>query len=242
LCIDYHHPVVLAKELATLDLFSGGRLEVGLGAGWITSEYDAMGIPMDAASTRIGRLAEVVALLKASFRGEEVDIDGVCGVRAHGYRATPAPVQQPGPPIVIGGGGRRVLELAAREGDIVTFNFDNRAGMLSAAGPRGSTDQATAEKVRWVRDAAGDRDPVLEMGCYFVNVTDRPRDAAAAFQGFFQLEIDDIIRHPHVLVGTVDAICETLEERRERYGFSSINVLDNAAEEFAPVVARLAGR
>ena len=120
-CIDYHVPAVLAKEAATLDLLSDGRLEFGIGAGWSEDEYEAMGLPFDAARRRITKLEEVVALVKAHWSGEALDCEGEF-VKASGYAGLPLPVQQPHPPIMIGGGRKRVLSFAAREADIVSIS------------------------------------------------------------------------------------------------------------------------
>ena len=131
LCVDYHQPVVLAKELATLDLLSDGRIEAGLGAGWLAGEYEAMGIPFAPPAPRIDRLAAVIDLLRACFAGGEVKIDEA-GVFAQGFEAVPKPVQPGGPPIMIGGGSPRVLRLAGAKADIVSLNFDNSSGRIGA--------------------------------------------------------------------------------------------------------------
>jgi alkanesulfonate monooxygenase SsuD/methylene tetrahydromethanopterin reductase-like flavin-dependent oxidoreductase (luciferase family) len=141
-----------------------------------------------------------------------------------------------------------VLSLAARQADVVAFNINNQAGKLNAEGPRSSTAEATAEKIGWVREAAGDRfeDLILEIGAYFTIVTD---DAAAAAselgemtRGMFDMPVKETLDHPHVLIGTVDEICERLQERRERYGFSYVTIREADMEAFAPVDARLSGQ
>ncbi|SNQ45263.1 conserved hypothetical protein [Frankia canadensis] len=245
LCIDYHNPVVLAKELATIDQLSGGRLEIGLGAGWIQSEYDAMGVPFDTAGTRIKRLGTVVELLRAAFGPGEVDVDGH-GVRASGFEALPKPVAATGPPIAIGGGGRKVLTLAGRAADIVAFNLNNAAGRLDPNGPRSSTAALTDERVRWVHEAAAatarTAPPMLEVGIAATAVSDHVEQAAGQFEAFFGLPGKEIVDHPHALIGSVDDICETLLERRSRYGFSYITIRDRVMKSFAPVVDRLADR
>jgi probable F420-dependent oxidoreductase len=224
-CIDYRHPVVLAK-----------------GAGWLRAEYEAAAIPFDPPPVRIARLAEVIGALKALMTGEAVDIDGE-HVKLHGFAGAPLPVQRPHPPIMIGGGGRRVLELAAREANVVSFNFNNRAGVLGPDGIRSATAEETARKVDWVRAAAGDRfaDLELEIGAYFTIVTDDPKGPTAGMAGAFGISEQDMAVHPHALIGSVDAICDELVRRRETYGISYVTVGDNATEAFAPVVARLAG-
>ena len=242
--VDYWNPTVLAKTLATLDLFSDGRLEVGLGAGWVTAEYEAIGVPMDKPSVRIARLGEVVDILRGLFAPGVVSVEGAHGVRAVGFEGLPRPVQQPGPPIAIGGGGRKLLELAARAADIVCFSYDNRAGVPGGTDPTSSTAAATTQKLGWVHDAAAGRaeQPELEIGAYSVTVTDDdPRDAAEAMSARVGLAPDEILRHPHTLIGTVDAICDTIVERRETYGFSYWTVLERNVDAFAQVVARLAG-
>lgn len=243
LCVDYHHPVVLAKSMATLDLLSDGRLELGIGAGWVASEYEAMGLTMSDAPTRIARLADTVAFLKAFFTGEALDVAGP-HVTAKGFKGQPVPVQQPSPPIIIGGGARKVLTYAGQVADIVSFNFDNRAGVVGPAGVQSSSATAMDQKVAWVRDGAGARfDQIeLEVGAYFTTVTDDPGPVAEKMGGMFGLSPEEMADHPNALIGTVDDICEKLQARRERYGFSYVTVSDRNADAFAPVVARLAGK
>ena len=173
--VDLHQPVVLAKELATLDMLSDGRLEVGLGAGWVAAEYEGLGVAMDRAGVRIERLGEVVGLMKAHWSGDEVAVDGTY-VHAHGFAGLPLPVQQPHPPIFIGGGRERILTLAGRLADIVSINFDNSAGRLGSASVASSGAAETEQKLAWVRAGAGDRfDQIeLEIGAYFVAIDDDP--------------------------------------------------------------------
>jgi probable F420-dependent oxidoreductase len=247
LCVDYHNPVVLAKEIATLDVLSSGRTEVGLGAGWIEAEYAAMGLRYDRPGVRIGRLAETIDVFDQCFGGGPVDVQGQFGVHATGFSAIPQPIQRPRPPLAIGGGGPKVLALAARKADIVAFNMSNAAGKLGPQGPRSATLEQTAAKVGIVREAAGDRfeQLTLEIGAYFTIVTTdalaAARELPAATRGMFDLEPEEVLEHPHVLIGTVDAICDRLVERRERFGFSYVTIREADMETFAPVVARLAG-
>jgi probable F420-dependent oxidoreductase len=243
LSIDYHNPIVLAKELATLDLISDGRVEVGLGAGWIEAEYDAMGITFDRPGLRIRRLEDVVALLRTCFAGGNVDFEGPSGVHAHGFEATPRPVQPGGPPIAVGGGGRRILSVAGRVADIVAFNFNNAKGALGPAGAELSDAERTDERVGWAREFADARAEAVtfEIGIAAGAVTNRPQDAMAAYRALFGMDDGAILAHPHALIGDVDSICDRIEERRERYGFSYFTIRDSAMDEFAPVVDRLAG-
>ena len=239
-CIDYHQPVVLAKTAATLDLLSDGRLELGLGAGWVKSEYESMGLPMDTAGVRIQRLADYVDFVKQFFSGEPLDIDSAAA-SAHGFRGEPVLKRQP--PIMIGGGGRKVLTLAGRLADIVSFNFNNAEGKVGANSVRSSSGALMNERVGWVREGAGDRfaSIELEVGGYFLSVTDNASATAEKFGAGFGLSAEEMLEHPNALIGTVDAICDRLVERRERYGISYVMVSTRSIDVFAPVVARLAG-
>jgi probable F420-dependent oxidoreductase len=241
-CIDYRPAAVLAKEAATLDFFSEGRLELGLGAGWLQGEYDATGIAFDSIGTRIDRLQETVRFIKAHMLPEQLDISGK-HVNAKGYEGVPHPVQKPHPPIMIGGGGRRVLSLAAREANIVSLNFNNRAGVIGPEGVMSGTADATAEKIGWIRDAAGDRFDALELeiGAYFTFVGDGTAPIAEGMAGSFGITPDQMRAHPHALFGSVDEVCDELLRRRDAYGISYVTVGGDARDAFAPVVARLAG-
>jgi len=238
---DFRHPVVLAKEAATLDVLSGGRFELGLGSGWLREEYDQAGIPFDAPGTRIERLAESVAIVKGLLAGERVTFTGRHYAIA-GLPGRPHPVQRPHPPILIGGGGQRTLSLAAREASIVGLVPRARrdGGGLDRAD---FGEAALRQKVEWVRAAAGDRFEALELHALIqaVVVSDR-RTAAEQLASRFSVPPELLLESPYVLAGTVDEICETVRQRRERYGISYLTVFDRDLKAFAPVVARLAGR
>jgi probable F420-dependent oxidoreductase len=245
LCIDYHHPVVLAKQAATLDLLSDGRFDLGLGAGWVRSEYEAMGLSMDAAPERIARLADTVDFVRRFFACETLEV-GVSAVAAGGFKGQPTPVQAGGPPIMIGGGARKVLTLAGKKADIVSFNFDNRSGVVGPQSVQSAAASVMEQRIGWVREGAGDRfDEIeLEVGAYFTVVTpDSAAGAATAEKmgGMFGMTADDMAAHPNALIGTVDQICDRLVERRERFGINFVTVSDRNLDAFAPVVARLAG-
>jgi probable F420-dependent oxidoreductase len=239
---DYRHPVVLAKEAATLDLLSDGRFDLGLGAGWMASDYEQAGIPFDSAGTRIGRMEEALQIIKGlfaggpfSFAGEHYQIKELDG--------SPVPVQKPHPPILLGGGGRRMLRLAAREADIVNVNFDLREGRVSPELVRTGLAAATDEKLTWVRDAAGSRIDHIELSVtiFLVTITDDRESLALAMAGALGSEPKEMLDSPHFLIGTVDEMVEVLQRRRDRYGLSYVIVPGEVAEQFAPVVARLAG-
>jgi probable F420-dependent oxidoreductase len=238
-CIDYQHPAVLAKQAATIDLLSDGRLELGLGAGWLAAEYEALSIPLDPPGKRIARLAETVGVMRALFSGDEVNHTGV-DIRLAGFAGAP---KRPMPPLMIGGGGKRILSLAAREADIVSLNFNNRSGLIGPDSVQSGTADATAEKIGWIKRAAGARFGTIELEicAYFTFVQPGAEQIAAGIGKAMGLRAAEMMRHPHGLFGSVDAVCDELVRRRELYGISYITVGDTALEAFAPVVARLAG-
>lgn len=238
---DYRNPVMLAKEVATLDVLSEGRVEVGIGAGWNTRDYRELGIPYQAPAVRVSRLEESVTLLRRLLSEESVDHTGE-HYSVRGARILPRPVQRPRPPLMIGGGGPRVLRLAARQADIVTF-----APQVNARGrPRldAITEQALTERVMRFRAVAGDRADELELNVFVFDaaVTDRARSLMAAVGGYLRRAANGIVRSPFVLYGSRSSLRDLLIERRERLGISYISVPGNAMREFAPIVAELRGR
>ena len=243
LCIDYRNPTVLAKELATIDVLSNGRLDVGLGAGWLQSEYAAMGIDFDPIGRRISRLESVVELVRMFMSGSDVECAGT-DVHASGFVGVPETVQRPHPPVMIGGGGPKILRLAGRLADIVSLNFNNRSGKIGADGVRSSTAAATAEKIGWVREGAADRfaQIELEVGAYFTSVTNSPVPMISDLATRFEMSAEEVLGHPHVLIGSIDAICDELVRRRDRFGISSVTVPVASVRSFGPVVEKLSGR
>jgi probable F420-dependent oxidoreductase len=239
---DYRHPIVLAKEAATLDLLSDGRLDFGLGAGWLTSDYEQTGIPLDPPGLRIERMAEALQIIKSFFAGGSVSFTGK-HYKVDGVEAAPVPVQKPHPPIVLGGGGRRMLQLAGREADIVSVNFNLSEGRINrrlvSTGMAGATD----EKVAWIKEAAGERFSEIELSVtvFVANVTDDRVSAAEAMAAGLESEPGEVLQTPHFLIGTVAQIIEDLQARRERFGISYVVVPDEAAQSLAPVVERLTG-
>lgn len=243
---DLKHPAVLAQELATLDVMSGGRLDVAIGGGWNAAEYAAIGIPFDPIRVRQARLAESVAVLKGcfgpgpfSFVGEHYTITD--------YDGHPKPVQQPHPPFFIGGGGRRTLELAAREAQVV--GLAPRVLPTGRSDPHSFTWAATEEKIGWVREAAGDRFADLTLNVYPsmwpVTVTDDLHGevakviAAMRERTGTELTEQEVIDSPHIFIGSHDRFVEKFSELRERLGISSFLV--GELDDLAPVVERLAG-
>jgi len=237
---DYRNPVMLAKEVATIDVLSGGRIEVGIGAGWSTRDYHELGIPYDAPAVRVSRLEESVGLLKRLLSEESVDHTGE-HYRVRGAKILPRPLQQPHPPLMIGGGGPRVLRLAAREADIVTF-----APQVNASGrPRldALTERALSERVMRFRDVAGERLDRIELNVFVFDaaVTDRARSVMGAVTAQLRRAANSVVRSPFVLYGSRSSLRDLLIERRERLGLSYISVPGNAMREFAPIVAELRG-
>lgn len=240
---DYRHPLVLAKEMATVDVLSGGRLEMSLGAGWMRSDYEQAGIPYDPPSVRVDRFEEAVTVLKGLL-----EADGPYSFAGRHYTVSdhtpaPRPVQRPRPPLLLGGGGRRVLSIAAREADIVGINVDLRQGTGGPETAPNASPEATRRKVAWVREAAGDRFEELELHTLvgFAMLTDDRRGLAEAMAPHFGLPPDEVLHVPLALVGTVDEMVEELEWRRAAYGISYVSVEADCWEALGPVVSRLAG-
>ena len=239
---DFRQPVMLAKEAATLDLLSGGRFELGLGAGWMRSEYERAGIPFDSAGVRVNRLEEAVHIIKGLFAGEPLNFSGQYYTVTN-LEGFPKPIQRPNPPIFVGGGSKRILSIAAREANIVGFGPRTRADG-SGLDTTDATAEATERKVAWVRQAAGERFNELELNAivFTVVVTDQRKQASEQLTQRFQMTTQQVLEMPHCLVGTVDQITEDLLYRREKYGISYVSIFEESIEAFAPVVARLAGK
>jgi len=243
---DLRHPAVLAQDLASLDVLSGGRLDVAVGAGWNKPEYDAIGLPFDPAPIRQARLEEAIAVLKGCFGDGPFSFSGA-SYRLADHDGYPKPVQRPHPPFLIGGGGRRTLALAGREADIVGLAPRILPGQ--GVDPASLTLAAAAEKVQWVRDSAGDRFDHLVFNVYPsawpITITAEPRREAARVvehlsgRTAVDLTVDEVLESPHLFIGTVDGIVEKFRMLRERLGITSFMTGD--MDELAPVVERLAG-
>ena len=243
------HPAVLAQDLATLDALSGGRLEIGLGAGWNKPEHDAIGIPFEPVGVRIKRLTEAITILKGcfdegafSFAGEHYTITE--------YDGAPKPTQRPHPPIFLGGGGKRLLTLAAREAQIVGLAPRLVQGTAPRLDAWSITAAATEEKIGWIREAAGDRFGELELNTYPsggpIVVTNDPRAEARRRadrireQTGVELTVEEVLESPHVFIGSISDLTRKFVELRERFGISSFLIDD--LDTLAPVVEKLAGQ
>jgi probable F420-dependent oxidoreductase len=245
LAVDYRHPVMLAKEAATLDVLSGGRLELGLGAGWLRREYESAGLPFDSPGTRIDRLDETIQILDGLFGDDPFSFAGkhhtVTELEGH-----PKPAQRPRPPLLIGGGRRRVLTLAGREADIV--------GILTTSVATGTVVDDAAErlagaveqKLAWVREGAGARYSRIELSLIPTLLFEEDRERAAAdliaARRWTGVSTADVLDMPSVFIGSVGEIADQMEERRARYGFTYYVVSDRHLDRAAALVARLAGR
>lgn len=242
---DYRHPVMLAKEAATLDHLSGGRFELGIGAGWLKAEYEQVGMSFDAPGVRVSRLGEALHVLKGLFADQPLTFSGSHYTisRLDGF---PKPLQRPHPPILIGAGSRRMLALAAQEANIV--------GILPKALPDGTISEEVmerlpatmAQKVEWVRQAAGERFSELELNMVIAPIFTEQRqqkvEQLIRERGWSGVSVEQVLEMPSVFIGPAEQIAEEMWRRREVYGFSYYVVSDALMEAFTPVVSLLTGK
>jgi probable F420-dependent oxidoreductase len=240
---DYKHPLVLAKELATMDVLSDGRLEIGIGAGWMRSDYDTAGMQYDSPGVRIDRFIEGVDVIRGHMGADVFSYSGKHYTIAN-LNGLPKPVQQPCPPILVGGGGKRVLTYAAREVDIVGINGTLTAGVVGPEAIASMTAEAVDEKVVIVAEAGAHRLNDIEMNvrAFFVNVTDDRAQAVSGMASLIRVPEEMIENTPFALIGSPQSIIEDLLARRERWGFSYVIVGAQDIESFSPVVAALRGK
>lgn len=240
---DYKHPVVLAKEAATIDVLSGGRLEFGIGAGWMNSDYEQSGIPQDRAGIRIARMVEALAVYKGLWA------EGPCSFEGEHYRVTnldgyPKPVQQAGPPVLIGGGGPKVLRIAGEHADIVGINPSIPKGYVDADAAQDTTPERVDQKLAWVKEGAGARFDDLELNIlvFLTNVADGAGEQLAPTAQLFGVTPEQLAASPYAWVGSVGEVCDQLRAMRDRWGTSYFVVQGEAGmAAAAPVVAELAG-
>ena len=242
---DYKHPLILAKELATMDVLSDGRTEIGLGAGWMISDYEQAGIPYDSPKVRIDRFIEGLAIIKGVMQPGPFSYEGQ-HYTVTNYEGHPKPVQQPVPPILIGGGGKRVLSFAAREADIIGINGTLTAGVVGPEALATMTAQSVDEKVAIVAAEAQRvgriADIEMNIRTFFVKVTNDRAKTVSGISSMFGVDEDMINSSPFALIGSVDSCIEQLLERRERWGFSYTIVGAENIDECEPIVAALNGR
>ena len=242
---DYRHPVILAKEAATLDVLSHGRFELGLGAGWAKREYEQAGLPFDAPGVRVSRLEETLQVLKGLWAPGPLTFSGTHYTIAH-LEGFPKPVQQPHPPIMVGAGGKRMLSLAAREATIIGFLTGDYSTGVEVDDPLKRVGTAIAQKITWVRQAAGERFHDLELSMVLTPVRsadqNRAAEQQAAERGWSSISAEQVLDMPSIVIGSVEQMVEQLYQQRERFGFSYYIVTDQHMQTLAPVVAQLAGK
>lgn len=246
----FRHPVVLAKDLATIDVLSKGRLEVGLGAGWKQDEFLAAGLEYDSPGVRLAKLDEALTILDVLLRGQECTFEGKY-YQVKGIKGTPRPRQGPRPPICTGGGGPKMLRLAAKHADIVSVvpvTTKNGKGLLS-----GITLEKTVEKVNLIREAAGDRFGDIELNWAITAIVitdDREKTAEMALTAIerglhpdlevdTKLSVEDILNSPYVAIGTFEEIAEQIRRVRHLTGMSYVGIFPTQMDAFAPVIPLL---
>jgi probable F420-dependent oxidoreductase len=249
---DYRHPVLVHRMAALLDVVSDGRFVLGLGAGWMISDYESAGLALDPPGVRIDRLEESITIVKALFG------DRPCTFVGEHYRVTeleglPKPVQRPHPPLFLGGGSPRVLRLAGREADLVGINASLQRGALGAHAIRDLSRDRVLEKIAWVRDGAATAgrawDEVeLEMNLWLARITrtvDEGRDFLDRVASTHDVDPGLLAESPSVLVGTVEQCIDTLQQRRDELGFTCFQLdaghPNPGIDAFAPVIGTLAG-
>lgn len=241
LCNELRHPVVAAKEIATLDVLSGGRVEWGMGAGWLPNDFAAIGTE-EHPSVRVDRLLESIELMRALFAGGPVHHDGR-HYRVEVDQASPVPCQRPHPPLIVGAAQQRMLTFAGRVAQIVSISPGFAARAFGPYPASMTVEENTTRQVGWIEAGAGERfaDVELSVVAAPARITDRPAEAAEQAAPGLGITPEEALRSVHVLLGSVESVCDTLVERRERWGISNVVVPWRFADQFAPVVARLAG-
>jgi probable F420-dependent oxidoreductase len=241
-CNDYRHPVMYAKELASLDVLSDGRVDWGIGAGWLGSEYEMAGLTFDRPGVRVDRLKEAVTLMKGLFGDAPVTFEGTY-YSVRGLNGTPKPNQRPHPPLLIAAASKRLLTFAAREADMIGIAPSLSGRQLGKWPPRQSVEAAVDQQLEWLLAAGGDRcaDIELNMVAFPLAVTDDAATAAARIGPAVGLSAEEALRAPHLWIGSLDEIAASLEQWRERWGVSYWAVPGRVFEQVAPLVERLAG-
>lgn len=241
---DYRHPVMLAKEIATIDALSGGRFEFGLGAGWLKSEYDKAGMAYDKNGVRVSRLEEAIAVYKGLFHHEPFDHQGDF-YRIDGLHMTPQTIQRPHPPLMIGAGKKRMLKLAGREADIIGLLTTSVASGVVDRDPSERFADAVRQKLAWVKEGAGSRYDQLELSLIPTILISDNRESASQHlierNGWQGVTVERVLEMPAVFIGTHDEIAQSMIDRRKQFGFSYYVFSDNDTEMVAPLVTKLTG-
>jgi probable F420-dependent oxidoreductase len=236
--VDFRNPVVFAKEAATIDLLSEGRFIMGIGAGWAATDYAAAGIEQASAATRIERLGEAIQIFrglwgegKFSFAGKHYTVGELDG--------RPKPVSNI--PILVGGGGDKILTLAAQHADIVGVNPKIVARSINPRSMATAAAEVVDDRIRLIREAAGDRDVELQVQIFATVVTDDPQGVAEKFAPAFGLPPEVVLNAPFFQIGSAQQITENFQSMRERWGISYIVFQNDATQAMAPVVSALSG-
>lgn len=239
---DFRHPAIVARDAATLDALSGGRFELGVGAGWMTSDYTATGIALDSPGTRIARLRESATIIRSLLAGETVTYSGDFYTVVD-LKSVISPTQTPRTPIVMGGGGKKMLRTAGELADIVGVNPNLASGTIDAKAALDGTAERTDMKIGWIKEGAGDRfgDIELQTRVHFAAIVDDPVKTAGDIGASMGIAPDVVLASPHMLVGSVESVVEKIEMVRERYGITYFTWGADVLEAMAPVVARLGG-
>ena len=237
---DYRHPLVLARDVAALDVMSDGRVEFGIGAGWLTKDYEESGIVLDSPKVRIERMTEGLEVIHRLWTEETVTFTGQ-HYQLTDARCRPKPRTPGGPKVIVGGGGKKVLSVAAKYASIIGVNPELTSGAVGVEAAKTAVAHRYHERIGWIREAAGERFESIELQilCQFEQITNDRETMYANIAPVFGLTPEEAKDVPIVVVGTVDQVIEDLRRRREMYGFSYVVVHD--IDAFAPVVAALAG-
>jgi probable F420-dependent oxidoreductase len=248
----FRHPAVLAKDAATIDVLSKGRLDLGIGAGWIKDEFEQAGITYESPGVRIEKLDEALTILDVLLRGQECTFEGK-HYQIRGLKGSPRPRQGPRPPLCVGGGGPKMLRLAAKHADIISVvpvTTKEGKGLLS-----GITVEKTIEKIGWIREAAGERFPAIELNWTItaIIITDeREKTAEMALAAIdkglhpnlqvdVKLTVEDVLSSPYVAIGSFEEIAEQIRTVRRLTGMSYVGVFPTQMDAFAPVIPLLRG-
>jgi probable F420-dependent oxidoreductase len=240
---DYRHPVVVARDGASLDILSEGRFELGIGTGWIKEQYDSVGLAYDLPSVRVDRFEEALQVILGCWSGEPFTFTGT-HYQVEGVTC-PRPVQQPRPPVLIAGSGRRMLTLAGRVADMVGISAVGGAntGLADFGGALGGSGSRIEEQLDWVKTGAGQRfdDVVISVYAHHLRVGDDIEGAADELAATWGTTPEQVLASPHVLLGATGGIIELIQERRERHGISYVVFLGADLGDAEPVVSTLAG-
>ena len=237
---DLRHPPVLAQDLATVDAMTDGRLEIGIGAGWNRPEYETAGLQFDPPAERLRRMEASVRMIRQALSEGRIDHEADDAYPEIHQDGLPTSVQRPHPPILIGGGGPKLLAFAAREADII--GIDPRSLPGGGGDPADITGAAVDRKVGWIREAAGDRWTELEINIALWQVDpDFHRRSGPPPPRARGISEEELLLSPHYLVGDTDEMVDTLLARREGWGASYITVNARDLDVLAPVIGRLAG-